>query len=427
GLQRRLLFPAEEPADALEIDIDHRRDEQRQSLRDEEAADHGQAQRAAQLRAFAQSDRDRQPAHDRGHRRHHDRPETQQAGFVDRVFGCRDAFALPGDGEVDHHDGVFLHDADQHHDADDRDDAEIHAEPHQCQQRAQSRGGQAGQNRDRVDEALIENAEHHVDHQDCRDQQHALTFERLLKDLRGALEAGRYRHREIHPAFELADFLDGLTERYTRREVERDGDRGQQSLMIDQNRTERRAQRRDRRKRNRLVVRGAEIKFQQIGRRLLVFGVDFENHLIIVRRLIDRRDLPDAIGAIKRAAHLIDRDVQRRGEVAIDLDDELAVFQLQVGVDVLDAGQFLDARLQLRRDLVELLRVAVLDRVLILAAGEAAADIDVLNRLEIGNGPRHLGYFTTQALNHLLDILFPNVARLQRDEHAAVIEGRIEW
>jgi len=57
--------------------------------------------------------------------RHHDRPEAQQAGLVDRLERALALLALGLQREVDHHDGVLLDDADQQDDADQGDDAEI--------------------------------------------------------------------------------------------------------------------------------------------------------------------------------------------------------------------------------------------------------------------------------------------------------------
>ena len=45
----RLEPAAQPPVDAVEIDVNHGRDEQRQQLRDAEAADHGDAERLNQL------------------------------------------------------------------------------------------------------------------------------------------------------------------------------------------------------------------------------------------------------------------------------------------------------------------------------------------------------------------------------------------
>ena len=61
----------------------------------------------------------RQRAEHRGHGRHHDRPEAQQAGLIDRLARRLALVALGLEREVDHHDGVLLDDADQQNDADD--------------------------------------------------------------------------------------------------------------------------------------------------------------------------------------------------------------------------------------------------------------------------------------------------------------------
>src|ERR1035437_9199893 len=67
-----------EPARAFHIKIEHRRDVESQQLRDYQAAYHGKAQRAARLGAGAETERDRQRAHQRRHGGHHDGPEAHQ-------------------------------------------------------------------------------------------------------------------------------------------------------------------------------------------------------------------------------------------------------------------------------------------------------------------------------------------------------------
>jgi hypothetical protein len=114
-----------------EIEIDHRRREQRQRLADDQAADHGIAERLAQLRAGAGAEHQRHAAEQRRHRRHHDRAEAQQAGLADRLLRRLALVALGLEREVDHHDAVLLDDADQQDDADQRDQAEVEAEQHQ--------------------------------------------------------------------------------------------------------------------------------------------------------------------------------------------------------------------------------------------------------------------------------------------------------
>ena len=135
--------PGEAHRQAVKPEIDHRRSEQRQQLADQQAADDGDAKRMPQFGARAGAEHQRQGAEYRGHRRHQDRPEPQQAGLVDRLARRLTLIALGIEREVDHHDRVLLHDADQKDDADDRDDRQILAGEHQRQQRTNAGGRQA--------------------------------------------------------------------------------------------------------------------------------------------------------------------------------------------------------------------------------------------------------------------------------------------
>src|SRR3546814_18561475 len=96
-----------------------------------------------------------------------------------------------------------------------------------------SGGRQARQDGDRVDEAFIQDAEHHVDHEDRSGQQQALAFHRILAYLRGALEAGDDGGRQVHVALSGVDDVDGLAERIARRTVERAGHRRQLAPVVD--------------------------------------------------------------------------------------------------------------------------------------------------------------------------------------------------
>ena len=136
---------AQVAAGLVEIDVDHRRGEQGQQLADQKAADDGDAQRMAQLRAHARAQHQRQGAEQRRHRGHQDGAEAQQRGLVDRLFRRLALVALGLQREVDHHDGVLLDDADQQDDADDGDDVEVMAGDDQRQQRAHARRRQGGQ------------------------------------------------------------------------------------------------------------------------------------------------------------------------------------------------------------------------------------------------------------------------------------------
>ena len=99
--------------------------------------------------------------------------------------------ALGLEREVDHHDGVLLDDADQQDDADDGDDVEIVAEHQQGQQRADAGRGQGRENGDRMDEALVEHAQHDIHGDDRRRDQQQLIGQRGLEGRRRALTGER--------------------------------------------------------------------------------------------------------------------------------------------------------------------------------------------------------------------------------------------
>src|SRR5262249_26207701 len=83
AVRTRLLAP-QPHLHAVEIKIDHRRGVEREQLAQREAADQGAAERLAQLRAGAVTERERKAREHRRRRRHQDRAEAQQASFADR-------------------------------------------------------------------------------------------------------------------------------------------------------------------------------------------------------------------------------------------------------------------------------------------------------------------------------------------------------
>ena len=141
--------------------------------------------------------------------------------------------ALGHDGEVDHHDAVLLHDADEQDDADERDEAELVMEQHQHRDRAHAGRGKRRENRDRMDVALVENAENEIDHDERREDQERHRRERILEGLGISLEARDDRAWQFQIGFDALDGVRRLAERRALREVEADGDRRELSLVAD--------------------------------------------------------------------------------------------------------------------------------------------------------------------------------------------------
>src|SRR5581483_192627 len=93
----RLLFKMAEPKaletlrQTIEPEIDNRSGVQGQELANEQSANDRDSQGMTQLRAGARSERQRQPAEERRHRRHHDWAKTQERSLIDGLF-CRLVF-----------------------------------------------------------------------------------------------------------------------------------------------------------------------------------------------------------------------------------------------------------------------------------------------------------------------------------------------
>ncbi len=124
--------------------------------------------------------------------------------------------ALRHDGEVDHQDGVLLHDADQQNDADERDDGQIVPGEHQRQQRADARRRQRRENGDGMNEALVQHAEHDVHDEHRGHQQQQLIRQVAAEGERRSLKGGADAGRDADAAFGVFDGLDGGAERGAR-------------------------------------------------------------------------------------------------------------------------------------------------------------------------------------------------------------------
>ena len=201
-------------AEPVHFHEDDRRDEQRQQLRDDKAADHGDAERLAQFRTCARAECDGERPKQRAEGRHHDRPEPAHAGLVNGGCGRLGFFAHQFHRDIDHHDRVFLDDADQHQQADQRDDREIHAHHLQRHQRAEGRRRQAGEDGQRMDETLVKHAENDIDGQHRRQNEEAGIALALLEDRRRAAIAGEDILRQAYRALDLIDPACGIGKRH---------------------------------------------------------------------------------------------------------------------------------------------------------------------------------------------------------------------
>src|SRR5262245_35730491 len=123
-----LLFPVEPALEAFEVEVDHRRDVERQELREQQPAHHREAERHAGAAAGAEADRNGEAALQRGLVGNLDRAEANRSGRVEGLLRRQAVLSLRLDREVNNHDRVLLHDADQHDDADKGIHVELEAE-----------------------------------------------------------------------------------------------------------------------------------------------------------------------------------------------------------------------------------------------------------------------------------------------------------
>src|SRR5208282_6867649 len=106
------------------------------------------------------------------------------------ICGAFSVVALRIQREIDHHDAVLFDNADQKHETDDGNDAEILAEKDQCEKSPDTGGWKRGKNRDRMDEALVQDAEDDVDGDKSGEDEQRHVGERVAKGCGSALEIG---------------------------------------------------------------------------------------------------------------------------------------------------------------------------------------------------------------------------------------------
>ena len=134
--------------------------------------------------------------------------------------------------KVDHHNRVFLDDADQQDQPDQRDHAEIRMAKQKCQQRPYAGGGKRRQNRDRMNIAFVKYAQHDVNRHQCRQDQQRFVGQRRLERSRRALESRLDAGGHVQLFLDRVNFVDGVAQRSIGGEVERNRYRRELALVI---------------------------------------------------------------------------------------------------------------------------------------------------------------------------------------------------
>ncbi len=459
-------------------------------MADEQPTDDRDAEWAAQFGALAETDRQRHRAEHRRHRRHDDRTEPFEARLIDCLARGQACAALGVERKIDHHDRIFLDDADQQDQADQRDQAEFGVGRDQRQHRTDPRGGQGREDRDRVDIAFVEDSEHDVDGKQRGTDQKGLVGERCLKGLGRPLESAVDRGRHAKSGHLIVDRRRRFAEREARSEIERYRRGGEQILVIDRMRrgagaemaergkrhhgfergADRGAGRRgavagigerivcgvaDRVARNRRrgcgtalngrrlahhragerlrslraadrAAAGADIDLMQDLWRLPELGRHLHYDMVLITGLVDYRYLALPKGIIQRVVDLTDGQPEACRAGAIDDQIRLERPLLLVELDIGQQRQPFQRSLDLGRPVVEFAVVFAMQRVLILGVAGAAADADILNRSEICRGAPDLVELRLQPARDLLGRYLALGQRLQDDKGVGVTAAAVE-
>ncbi len=208
------------------------------------------------------------------------------------------------------------------------------------------------------------------------------------------------------------------------REIERQRHRRKLSLVVDRQIGHvLRVVLGHRRQRHHLAgQRRLQVQLVERGRVGLQRRRDLEHHVIAVGLGEELRRLPLAEGIVQRLIDGGRLNAETRRLIAVDVERQHAAAGLLVRGHIAQHGQLLQRRQQLRRPLVELVDVRILQRVLILGARGAAADVQILRRLHEQRGARHLRQLRPQAVDDLVGAGAALVARLQADDHEAVVD-----
>ncbi len=340
GKLRLFVAAAGDPeAEAVEVEVDDGGGVEGEGLAEDQSADDGDAEGAAEFGAGAGAEGEGEPAEEGGHGGHGDGAEAEDARFEDGVARGFVVGALGLEGEVDHHDGVFLDDADEQDDADEADDAELFVAEHQGEQRADAGGGERREDGDGVDVALVEDAEHDVDGDEGGEDQEELVGAGGLEGLGGALEGAVDGGGEADVAFGLLDLDHGIAEGVAGEEIEGDGDGGKLSLVVDS----------EGRGGGCITGEGAEGDLRAAGAAdvevtervgvLTEGGVDLHDDVVLVEGVVDRGGLPLAEGIVERGIDHGGGDAEAGGGGAVDFEPGLKTVVLLIAVHIGEAGE----------------------------------------------------------------------------------------
>ncbi len=321
--------------------------------------------------------------------------------------GALALLALRLQGEVDHHDAVLLDDADEQDDADEGDEAEIRAADQQGQQGPHPGRRQGGEDGDRVDVALVENPQHDVDRQQRRQDQTARWPGRPGRP--GPCPGKLPRMLAGSPIFLVAASMavTASPRDAPGGQVEGDGDRGELALVVDGQGEWRWARKWVKALRGTsAAVRGLHVDVPQRVGRCQNGGATSITTWYWFKLGVDDGHLALAEGVVEGVVDQLGRDAEPGGGVAVDRQSGLQPLVLLIAVHIDQFGQgaqLLQAPGAPRRSAPSGSRPGGCTDT---GGAGHPADPQVLDRLQIGGRPRHLGELLAQPGDHLPALAF---------------------
>ena len=151
----------------------------------------------------------------------------------------------------------------------------------------------------------------------------------------------------------------------------------------------------------------------------------FQHHPVLAGLGKDGRDQALAEGVVQRAVDARQAHTEARGLVAVDLQVGLQALVLQVAGHIGKLGQLLQALQQFWRPDAQGVHIRVLQAELVLGAGDAVFQAEVLHRLQIQATAGQLGNLRLQATDHLLGRNIAFFMGLEVDQQPPGVERRV--
>src|SRR3990167_5271107 len=118
-------------------------------------------------------------------------------------------------------------------------------------------------------------------------------------------------------------------------------------------------------------------------------------------------------------------DAEARRRIAVDPDEHRQALALQVAGDVDDLGQLLQPLHEARHPDLEILGPGAFQHELVLRAADRRIDREILRRLHVERDAPNCGRVALQAPDDFARGRRAHAARLEVDQHAAGIQGRV--